>query len=109
MFSGCLPNRSSDLRINGYTPLEPAAVDPGRGLVFGPRAPYTYDMSKRSNRARPAEKTEHRWRISRIRGTPAALLGHVYAPDQKTALQKAAEQFQVRPELVDRLVARRDG
>lgn len=35
------------------TQLEPAAVDFGRRLVLDPRAPYTYDMSKRPIRARP--------------------------------------------------------
>jgi hypothetical protein len=60
-------------------------------------------MPKRSH-AKPAEQKQHRWRVSRIRGTPAILLGHVYAVDETSALRKAVKQFQMRPELVDRLV-----
>jgi hypothetical protein len=39
----------------------------------------------------------------------AAKLGSVTAPDEKTAIERAAAKFKVRPELLDRLVARRVG
>jgi hypothetical protein len=51
-------------------------------------------------------RQERRWRISRLKGTPAAVLGHVNAPDEKTALERAAAEFKVPPALRDRLVAR---
>jgi hypothetical protein len=57
--------------------------------------------------AEPAEPAEHRWRIFRIKSTPAASLGPVTAPDEKTALEKAATEFKVRPEFMYRLMARR--
>jgi 1,2-phenylacetyl-CoA epoxidase PaaB subunit len=38
---------------------------------------------------RPEQGTEPRWRIVRITQTPAKLVGHVYAPDEETALKLA--------------------
>jgi hypothetical protein len=35
------------------------------------------------------------WSIYRIRGTPAVLVGIVYAPDEKTAIQMAIEEYQI--------------
>jgi hypothetical protein len=52
-------------------------------------------------------KAEHRWRIIRLKSTPAAQLGTVTAPDEKSAIEKAAAQFEVPPSLRDRLVAQR--
>ena len=51
---------------------------------------------------------EIRWRITRLKGTPAAFLGFVYAADEKTALDKAIAEFRVGPELANRLIARRE-
>lgn len=59
---------------------------------------------------RPAETTEYSWHIYRIRGTPAAYVGMVYAPDEKTAIQRAIEDFGItNPEQQKRLIAERRG
>jgi len=63
-------------------------------------------MSKRSSSVQPQE---FRWRITRIKWSPATFLSYVQALDEKTANERVAAEFQVRPELVDRLVARRAG
>jgi hypothetical protein len=53
-------------------------------------------------------KKDHSWRISRIRGTPAAFIGIVDAPDKDTAIKKAIEEFKItNPEYQKRLVAHR--
>src|SRR5262249_28304121 len=46
----------------------------------------------------PAGK-QHMWSIYHIKGTPAALLGRVEAPDEKTAIRKAIDEFQIDPAL----------
>ena len=48
-----------------------------------------------------------RWRIVRIKGTPAALLGPVEAPDEESAIRKAIEEFEIGPALQNRLLALR--
>jgi len=47
---------------------------------------------------------KHRWRASLIRGTPARYLGHVHAKDEATAIEKAAEEFEVPDTLRDRII-----
>jgi hypothetical protein len=37
----------------------------------------------------------HRWRISRIRGTPAEFIGYVEAENEKQAIKQAIKQFQI--------------
>jgi hypothetical protein len=64
-------------------------------------------MARRSKTSKAP--TEHRWRIVRIKNIPAALLGHVYAPDEQTALAKAIEEFEVQPAWRNRLLAIREG
>jgi len=54
----------------------------------------------------PAAK-EPTWSIYHIKGTPAAFLGHVEAPDEEAAIKLAIQEFQIRPELQKRLLARR--
>jgi len=50
----------------------------------------------------------HRWRISRIRGTPAEFIGYVEAENEKQAIKQAIKQFQISdPEKQKRLVAQR--
>ena len=50
---------------------------------------------------------QYTWKIYHIKGTPAVLLGHVEAPDEETAIKKAIEQFEIGPELRNRLLAQR--
>jgi len=35
------------------------------------------------------------WVVSRIKGTPAAVLGHVEAPDAESATKTAIEKFEI--------------
>jgi 1,2-phenylacetyl-CoA epoxidase PaaB subunit len=49
-----------------------------------------------------------RWKIFRIKGTPAAEIGSVEAPDAATAIKVAIEKFEITdPVKQQRLVARR--
>jgi hypothetical protein len=58
-------------------------------------------MSKRSAKL-------FRWRITRIKASPAALIGYVEAPDQDTAIRTAIQEFEItNPEHQKRLVAQR--
>jgi len=53
-------------------------------------------------------KKLYRWRISRIRGSPAEFIGYVDAPDVATAIKRAIEEFEITdPEKRERLVAQR--
>lgn len=48
------------------------------------------------------------WRIIRIKSSPAAYVGHVRAADEKEAIRKAIQEFQItNPEVQKRLVAQR--
>jgi hypothetical protein len=47
----------------------------------------------------------YRWTIYRVRGTPAAALGTVEAPDEATAIAKAIEEFAIGPQHRSRLIA----
>jgi hypothetical protein len=50
---------------------------------------------------------EPRWRISRIKSTPAAEYGTVTAPDAESAIKKAIEEWAIEKRHWPRLVARR--
>ena len=55
-----------------------------------------------------APKKMYSWRILRIRGTPAAFIGIVDAPDEGSAINEAIKQFEItNPEHQKRLVAQR--
>ena len=56
--------------------------------------------------AGPAGK-RYTWNIYHIKGTPAALLGRVEAPDEETAIRKAIDEFGINPALQKRLLAQR--
>jgi hypothetical protein len=50
----------------------------------------------------------HEWRIVRIKRSPAAYVGHVRAADEKEAIRRAIQEFQItNPEDQKRLVAQR--
>lgn len=55
--------------------------------------------------ATPASEPE--WAISRIKGTPAALIGYVRAPDAETAIARAIATWHISPAQHGRLMARR--
>ena len=50
---------------------------------------------------------QYTWNIYHIKGTPAALLGRVEAPDEETAVRKAIDEFGISPALQKRLLAQR--
>jgi hypothetical protein len=50
----------------------------------------------------------YEWRITRIRSTPAALIGHVEAPDAEQAIKEAISKYAItNPQEQDRLAAQR--
>ena len=52
---------------------------------------------------------EQAWHVSRIKGSAAAFVGRVYAPDAETAIKRAIEEFAItNPEHQKRLVAQRE-
>ena len=62
--------------------------------------------NKQSTPSAPEGK-QYTWNIYHIKGTPAALLGQVKAPDEETAIARAIEEFKISPVLQKRLLAQR--
>jgi len=63
---------------------------------------------KRTRLSAAKKTTEHRWRIYRLRGTPAVFIGSVRATDEKAALMAAIEEFGIHdPQQQKRLLAQR--
>ncbi len=62
--------------------------------------------AKQSPPSAPAGK-QYMWSIYHIKGTPAALLGRVEAPDEETAIRKAIDEFGISSALQKRLLAQR--
>jgi hypothetical protein len=60
-------------------------------------------MTKKPKTPQP-EPVVHRWTIYRVRGTPAAAVGTVEAPDEGAAIAKAIEEFAIEPQHRDRLI-----
>ena len=53
------------------------------------------------------EKKLIEWKVYRLKGTPAAFIGVVYAPDEKAALKAVVKEFKIAPDQQDRLSIRR--
>ena len=62
-------------------------------------------MGERKRKSQRRQRRVATWQISRLRGTPAAFVGLVDAPDAATAKERAIKQFDIRPEDRDRLIA----
>jgi hypothetical protein len=77
-----------------------------RKLALRSRRDYILPMSKRVS-PKPAAKQQPRWRISRIKASPAAEIGTVTAPDAETAIGKAIDERQIEKRHWPRLAARR--
>ena len=56
---------------------------------------------------RPTEQQTHSWSIYRLRGTPAQLIGIVYAPDEQSAIKQAIKEFKVPANQHARLITQR--
>ena len=52
---------------------------------------------------KPIQKKVVEWKVYRLKGSPAAFIGVVYAPDEKAALK----EFAITPDQQDRLLIRR--
>jgi hypothetical protein len=55
----------------------------------------------------PAPPKMNKWAIYRVKGTPAALIGHVEAPDAETAIKRAIDELEIDPAFHKRLLAQR--
>jgi hypothetical protein len=81
------------------------------GLDFARLGLFAALLYIRSMRKRGGGKSNQRgrpvatWQISRLRGTPAAFIGLVDAPDAASAKERAIKQFAIRPEDRDHLIA----
>jgi len=53
-------------------------------------------------------KKSYEWRIIRVRAK-GEFLGYVQAPDEKAAIEAAAKEFGIAPEMQKRLLAQRRG
>jgi hypothetical protein len=55
---------------------------------------------------KPAGREPPAWEVYRLKGSPAAFVGLVYADDEQSALAGAIEQHGIRPADQKRLIAR---
>jgi hypothetical protein len=77
-----------------------------RGRIGPRRCNEAAACQEQSPPSAPAGK-QYMWSIYHIKGTPAALLGRVEAPDEETAIRKAIDEFGISPALQKRLLAQR--
>ena len=68
--------------------------------------PWCCCMAK-AKKTKPRDRL-FRWRVSLIKATPAKFIGFVHAPDEKSAIETAAEDYDISETLRDRLVAVRE-
>jgi hypothetical protein len=65
-------------------------------------------MPGRPAKPKQTESPEYSWGVYRLRGTPAAFIGIVDAPDDAAAIKKAIEKYNITdPEGQKRLIAQR--
>jgi hypothetical protein len=57
---------------------------------------------------RTSQQQNHSWSIYRLRGTPAQLIGIIHEQaDERSAIEKAIEEFKIPEGQRNRLIARR--
>ena len=66
-------------------------------------------MARKPQTGSADKPASHSWAIYRLSGTPAKLLGIVYATDEKAAIATAIEEFSIEPQHQGRLIAHRRG
>ena len=54
-------------------------------------------------------KKQRPWEVLRLKCSPAAFVGLVYAPDEKSALKTAIKELRIRPEDQGKLLVRPHG
>jgi hypothetical protein len=70
-------------------------------------AAMKHPKANRQSTPSAPERKQYIWNIYHIKGTPAALLGYVEAPDEQVAIERAIEEFRISAELQKRLLAQR--